>query len=87
MSNLPEWNLADRLRKVRRDHHLTQEEMAARLGVKAVTLASWEEGRNHPKDVVRVALGIEREFGVPAAWVLGILGNRRSSDFRPVFSG
>ena len=80
MSHLPEWNLSDRLRKIRRDHHLTQEEMAQRVGTKAVTLAAWEEGRNRPKDVVALAQAIEREFDVPAAWTLGVLSGRRADD-------
>src|SRR5438067_254491 len=84
MNNLPEWNLADRIRKIRRDHHLTQEAMAQRLGTKAVTLAAWEESRNRPKDVVGLAQTIEREFGVPAAWTLGVLQGRRSSDVDPL---
>lgn len=82
--NIPEWTLADRLRKIRRDRHLTQEEMAARLGTKAVTLSAWEEGRNRPKDVVELAHTIERELGVPAAWTLGVLHGRRSSDRDPL---
>jgi transcriptional regulator with XRE-family HTH domain len=83
MSHLPQWNLSDRLRKVRRDNHLTQEEMAQRIGTKAVTLAAWEEGRNRPKDVVALAQAIEREFDVPAAWTLGVLAGRRAGDGGP----
>jgi transcriptional regulator with XRE-family HTH domain len=70
---LPEWSLADRLRKIRRDRHMTQEEFAHELGVKAVTLAAWESGRNRPDDVLELAVAIERRFGVPAAWTLGVL--------------
>lgn len=72
-SGVPSWSLADRLRKVRRDRHLTQEQMAAALGVKAVTWSSWESGRTRPHDVVGLASSIELTFGVPAAWVLGVL--------------
>lgn len=72
---LPEWTLADRLRKIRRDRHLTQEQMAQALGIKAVTWAAWESGRNRPEDVVQLANAIERELGIPAAWTLGILAN------------
>ena len=84
MMNMPEWSLADRLRKIRRDRHLTQEEMAQRIGTKAVTLAAWEEGRNRPKDVVGLAQTIEVQFDVPASWVLGVLGGRRSTDRDPL---
>lgn len=73
LPGVPSWSLADRLRKVRRDRRLTQEEMAAALGVKAVTWSSWESGRTRPHDVVDLASSIELKFGVPAAWVLGVL--------------
>lgn len=72
---LPQWTLADRLRKIRRDRHLTQGRMAAALGVKSVTYGAWEAGRNRPDDVVAVARHIEELFGVPAAWTLGVLGD------------
>lgn len=70
---IPQWTLADRLRKIRRDRHLTQEQMADALGIKAVTWSAWESGRTRPHDVVELAGHIERVFGVPAAWTLGVL--------------
>jgi transcriptional regulator with XRE-family HTH domain len=73
MSDVPQWTLADRLRKIRRDRHLTQEQMAHELGVKGVTWSAWEAGRTRPHDVVELAGLIEQRFGVPAAWTLGVL--------------
>lgn len=70
---IPSWTFADRIRKIRRDRHLTQEQMAQALDVKAVTLSAWEAGRTRPHDVVELAGVIERKFGVPAAWTLGVL--------------
>ena len=72
--SVPEWSMADRLRKIRRDRHMTQEQIANELAVKPVTWSSWEAGRTHPHDVLGLAVAIERRFGVPAAWTLGILG-------------
>jgi transcriptional regulator with XRE-family HTH domain len=82
---LPEWTLADRLRKIRRDRHLTQQEIAGELGIKSVTWAAWESGRNRPEDVLQVAVAIERRYGVPAAWTLGVLHtqDRRSQQATP----
>ena len=82
---LPQWTLADRLRKIRRDRHLTQHEIAEQLGYKDVTWSAWESGHNRPQDVLDVAVKIERRYGVPAAWTLGILGSaeRRQPDRRP----
>jgi transcriptional regulator with XRE-family HTH domain len=71
--SLPEWQLSDRLRKIRRDRQMTQEQIAQELGVKPVTWSSWEAGRTHPSDVLGLAVSIERRFGVPAAWTLGVL--------------
>lgn len=78
--HVPEWALSDRLRKIRRDEHLTQEQMADALGVKTARYSAWEAGHNRPDDVVAVAAAIEREFGVPAAWTLGVLSYGRRSD-------
>lgn len=82
--NLPQWTLADRLRKIRRDRHLTQDQIAAQLGVKPVTWAAWEAGRTRPHDVVELAGLIERTYGVPAAWTLGVLSPPDSSNTNPV---
>ena len=53
---------------------MTQEAFAHELGVKSAAWSSWEAGRTHPSDVIALAVAIERRFGVPAAWTLGILG-------------
>lgn len=70
---VPEWTLADRLRKIRRDRHMTQAEIAEALGIKAPAWAAWESGRTHPQHILDLAVAIERRFNVPAAWVLGVL--------------
>lgn len=80
--SVPEWSLGDRLRKIRRDRGLTQEQIAAELGIKGVTWSAWEAGRTHPNDVIALAVIIERRYGVAASWTLGILGgvDRRRGD-------
>ena len=60
-------NLKDRIRKIRRDLDLTQQEFADRLGVKRGAIANYEIGRNVPADSV-VAL-ICREFNVNEEWL------------------
>lgn len=96
MSQLPEWSLADRLRKIRRDRHLTQDEIAHQLGIKPTVWSAWEAGRNRPGDVIGLATIIETRYGVPAAWTLGVLPGahvevpaqreygRRATDWHPM---
>lgn len=70
-SRIPVWTWADRLRKVRRDANLTQEEFATNIGVTRQAFAAWEAGRSIPGDVAGVAVRLERATGVPRAWFLG----------------
>lgn len=69
---IPEWTLADRLRKVRRHTGMSQAEIADLLGTNQRTYAAWESEQSRPRNVVAVAKRIELVTHVPAAWVLGI---------------
>ena len=71
----------DRIRKIRRDLDLTQQEFADRIGIKRNTIANYETGRNEPTDPV-VSL-ICREFGVSEEW----LRNGTGEMFAPDASG
>lgn len=73
-SQIPIWTLADRLRKIRRDRHLTQKQFAEAIGVKSATYEGWESGRNTPEHPLELAARIELTFGVPALWTLGFPG-------------
>ena len=70
----PEWTVADRLRRIRRDAGLTQESFAERLELGHQRYAAWETGRNQPpvNDFVALAKRIELAFGVAAEWTLGL---------------
>jgi len=57
----------DRIRKIRRNLDLTQQEFADKLGIKRNTIANYESGRNEPIDAV-VSL-ICREFNVSEEWL------------------
>lgn len=70
---VPRWTLADRLRKIRRDSRLNQQDFAAALGIKPTTYAAWEAGRNEPTRILELAESIEAAFDVPAAWLLGLM--------------
>ena len=57
----------ERIKKIRRALDLTQEEFAARIGVKRNTVATYEMGRSVPSDSA-LSL-ICREFGVNMEWL------------------
>lgn len=59
--------MKDRIRKIRRELDLTQQEFADRLGVKRGAIANYEIGRNEPVDSI-IAL-ICREFNVNEEWL------------------
>ena len=58
---------AERIRKLRKSLDITQQEFAARIGVKRNTVATYEMGRSVPSDAA-LSL-ICREFGVSEAWL------------------
>jgi integrase/recombinase XerD len=66
------WNFGDRLRKIRREVGLSQSEFADRINVGHGSLANWESDMSQCRNEVAVARAIEREFGVPASWTLGL---------------
>ena len=61
---IPEWTLADHLRKARQTTGLNQREFAERLGVKYTAYAQWEADNNRPRDVVMVAKRVEMLTGI-----------------------
>lgn len=69
---VPEWTLADRLRKIRTDLNMHQRDMARLLGVTPSAYAAWESGRNVPANIVSLAKRIELLTDVPAVWTLGL---------------
>lgn len=59
--------MKDRIKKIRRELDLTQQEFAERIGIKRNTIANYETGRNDPVDSV-ISL-ICREFDVCEEWL------------------
>ena len=70
--------MKDRIKKVRRELDLTQQEFADRLGVKRGAIANYEVGRNEPVDSI-IAL-ICREFHVNEEWLRYGTGDMFSSE-------
>ena len=59
--------MKDRIKKLRRELDLTQQEFSDRIGVKRGAIANYEIGRNEPTDSV-ISL-ICREFNVNENWL------------------
>ena len=54
--------VAQNIRRLRLDAGLTQEQLAARLGVARTTIAQWESGSSHPRYAMMTKLA--QDFGV-----------------------
>lgn len=59
--------MKDRIKKLRRELDLTQQEFADRIGIKRNSYANYETGRNTPIDAIIVS--ICREFNVNEEWL------------------
>lgn len=59
--------LKDRIKKVRKDHKLTQAKFGERIGVKGNTVTGYETGLRNPTDAV--ILSICREFNINEEWL------------------
>ena len=59
--------MKDRLKLLRKSLKLTQEEFAARIGIKRNSYANYEIGRNNPIDAV--VFSICREYRVSETWL------------------
>ncbi len=67
---IPQWELGDRLRKVRRLMKMTQVAFARALDVEPETYAAWELGRNKVPDPVSIAKRVKMLSGTPIWWTL-----------------
>lgn len=59
--------MKERIKKIRKELDLTQQEFADRLGIKRGAIANYEIGRNEPVDSV-ISL-ICREFNIQEEWI------------------
>ncbi len=60
-------NLGERIKKVRKEKDLTQQEFGEKIGVKQNTIALIESGKRNTSD--QLLLGICREFNVSEEWL------------------
>lgn len=59
----------DRLVYLRKEMHLTQEELSEKLGISRTALSAWEIGRNEPSNADTIRLAIF--FNVSVDYLLG----------------
>ncbi|MDW7672347.1 MAG: helix-turn-helix domain-containing protein [Bacillota bacterium] len=61
---------AERLRKIRKEMGLTQEDLADGIGISTSTIISYEKGKTHPK--YHRARRLEEYLGVSIDWLCGM---------------
>lgn len=75
---IPRWTFGDRVRKARRELHMSQAELAHQLSdhlgasMSPQTIGSWESAYSNPSDVVETARALQHVTGIPAEWFLGL---------------
>lgn len=75
---IPQWTLADRLRKAREQIGLDQTEFADRLGVSRSSVSNYERGTTAPRRIVLNAWAMAT--GVPIEWLRDGSTNPRPGD-------
>lgn len=65
--------IAERLKKLRKELHLNQNDFCERIGIKQSTLSSYENGTVSPSNDVLFA--IAKEYHVSLDWLFGISNN------------
>ena len=70
--------MKNRIKEIRKDANLTQQEFANRLGIKRNTIATYESGRNTPIDAV-ISL-ICREFKINEEWLRFGKGDKKQPE-------
>jgi len=64
---VPQWDIADRMRKALREADVGVQEMADYLGVARNTVSTWINGRNRPSGAVQRLWAMRT--GVPFGWL------------------
>lgn len=77
--HIPQWDMADRMRKTMREHDVSVHDVAEYFGVSRNTISNWINGRVAPS-VANQRLWAFR-FGVPLEWLRdGVVTSRNPPD-------
>ena len=67
-------SISDRIRLLRAESHMTQEEFGRIFGISKPTVSFYEHGKSVPNDQIKTA--IARYFGVSVDYLLGVTESR-----------
>ena len=68
--------IGQRLYQLRKDHDMTQQELADRLGLTKYTISSYETDKSDPSDEIKMHLA--QIFDVSVDYLLGLVNQRLS---------
>lgn len=75
-------SISDRIRLLRTESHMTQEEFGRIFGISKPTVSFYEHGKSVPNDQIKTA--IARYFGVSVDYLLGVTDSRELTNPTPV---
>ena len=70
VERIPTITFGDRLRRLRMDLHLSQDELGQEIGVSGATIGKYEVLPRPTRMARHVAASIQLRYGVPAEWML-----------------
>lgn len=74
-------SISDRIRLLRTESHMTQEEFGRIFGISKPTVSFYEHGKSVPNDQIKTA--IARYFGVSVDYLLGVTDSRELTSSTP----
>lgn len=74
-------SISDRIRLLRTESHMTQEEFGRIFGISKPTVSFYEHGKSVPNDQIKTA--IARYFGVSVDYLLGVTDSRELTSPMP----
>lgn len=77
-------SISDRIRLLRTESHMTQEEFGRIFGISKPTVSFYEHGKSVPNDQIKTA--IARYFGVSVDYLLGVTDSRELTSPTPAAS-
>lgn len=77
-------NLGEKIRSLRKTAHMTQEQLADRLGMSCQAVSRWENGTTYPD--LELLLPLAEIFGVTSDYLLGIPEEKKEREAKELFT-